>query len=211
MTVHSTHWGFMFVKWHFSWVHTSSFLPVPVFCESWMWLYWSTRRVTVWAVSQWSSSTVQFFCQGFLGFLLAMAACTDQVKSFVFSIIEHETKFAANCRVLKKRKEDGAICHLLFKVCCRNVTTSTIDAQVGPADSYKWYLYSYVLHNFVEHDEHYLKFFSTCSISHFLWHLWPQNHFLILLLKNMMMKSCCIMHQQGPIYVVPVWEELDWC
>lgn len=58
--------SFMPVKWHFSWVHTGSFLPAPVFCESlWTWLCWSRRRNAVGAVSEWSNSAVQFLCQGF--------------------------------------------------------------------------------------------------------------------------------------------------
>lgn len=81
--------SFMPVKWHFSWVHTGSFLPAPVFCESlWTWLCWSRRRNAVGAVSEWSNSAVQFLCQGFpeiFFFLLAPTSCTNQVKSFVFS------------------------------------------------------------------------------------------------------------------------------
>lgn len=56
------------------------------------------------AVSQRSNSTVQFLCQGFLGFLPAPTACTDRVKSFVFSITDQSKHFAEYHTAFKVEK-----------------------------------------------------------------------------------------------------------
>lgn len=120
----------MTVKWHFSWVHTGSFLllPTPVLCESvWTWLYWSRRRDTVGAVSQWSSGTVQFFRQGFVhpppsyfSFLHGkrLLARTGSKALFSLWLKSRHSLLEYRAALKKKRRGGDVICHNRITMKC---------------------------------------------------------------------------------------------